>query len=645
MVGCRPHGASGFDFEVAITGGLNVVSLTANFSSGFVPCIANPAMSNSFNCPLSMATLGTPSAFDAVFSDGTTANHVFDNLSSLIPADCPGSGDPQQPGGGICADNTSVSTWRNPVIPEDVNNDGCITPADTLAIIARINAVGSGFLAVPRPAGSPFFDVNGDGSISAYDALITSNYLNTHVNVPCTPTCTNTSPNDWSLEAVCNPSGRPANTVEFRAHFPGSRTDVTGFGLAESGCDFGPDPANGTISRFCPIGMAYPNPMLFWVQRTDGSVSQHSFTNAADLASACTTPNQAPNFVANAVCNTTNAGTYDLGIAWYPTDYSVSSVRDSTGAVIAGCGACTDGSCHCTAVSPESDGMIHLQMDHLEGSTDVFTPLDIRAGSCSNSGWRLTGGCYTGAYASPNEAVVHITSPASLHLTASTISVEKPGLLFCADGALNVINCGFDLNLTPRDPLEIHFPSPDGGMGSHTFADFDAVMPASCIPTGNTAGTLHFGCSGGTPYMTISEPDWTSIGSVTMNGDTPSRANTTGLGSRMVVITLNPGLAGTRADIHIYGTAADGSDIDYDWSGQAVPSCEVITPTLTPTPRPNNTTPCNYSNPNTCGSGGCHWWYSDNSCHTDQEPPSCSSYSDSNTCKVNNCTWNGKSCQ
>lgn len=63
---------------------------------------------------------------------------------------------------------------QNPAHPMDTNNDGFVSPSDSLVIINYINAGGA---PVP-PAGAPFLDVNGDGFVAPGDALLVINYLN-----------------------------------------------------------------------------------------------------------------------------------------------------------------------------------------------------------------------------------------------------------------------------------------------------------------------------------------------------------------------------------------------------------------------------------------------------------------------------------
>lgn len=79
----------------------------------------------------------------------------------------------------------SGSPWQNPMACNDLNDDGSISASDALVAINAINSGSSGQLAgkmtAPTLAGGKghYFDANGDGSLSASDALSVINALNT----------------------------------------------------------------------------------------------------------------------------------------------------------------------------------------------------------------------------------------------------------------------------------------------------------------------------------------------------------------------------------------------------------------------------------------------------------------------------------
>ncbi len=64
---------------------------------------------------------------------------------------------------------------QNPVQPNDTSNDGSVSAIDALLIINYLNTAIPGD---PLPASPPYLDVNGDDFISALDALIVINALN-----------------------------------------------------------------------------------------------------------------------------------------------------------------------------------------------------------------------------------------------------------------------------------------------------------------------------------------------------------------------------------------------------------------------------------------------------------------------------------
>ncbi|MCD0458945.1 Ig-like domain-containing protein [Roseiconus lacunae] len=68
---------------------------------------------------------------------------------------------------------TPVSTLQNQAMPEDVNNDGLVTPSDALTVINALGRVGEGEQSAP----TAFTDVNGDFLTSPMDALMVINHL------------------------------------------------------------------------------------------------------------------------------------------------------------------------------------------------------------------------------------------------------------------------------------------------------------------------------------------------------------------------------------------------------------------------------------------------------------------------------------
>ncbi|MCY2987830.1 MAG: dockerin type I domain-containing protein [Planctomycetota bacterium] len=74
-------------------------------------------------------------------------------------------------------------TSHNPVQPYDVNGDGHITALDALQLINQINLSGSALTAVAPGVAPLYYDVTGDGTLSALDVLQVVNYLEQHVMV------------------------------------------------------------------------------------------------------------------------------------------------------------------------------------------------------------------------------------------------------------------------------------------------------------------------------------------------------------------------------------------------------------------------------------------------------------------------------
>ena len=68
--------------------------------------------------------------------------------------------------------------WHNENLSEDVNGDGSVTPFDALMLINELNRAGAYQLPLSKPGDSPFYDVNKDGWITPSDAIQIINVLN-----------------------------------------------------------------------------------------------------------------------------------------------------------------------------------------------------------------------------------------------------------------------------------------------------------------------------------------------------------------------------------------------------------------------------------------------------------------------------------
>ena len=82
------------------------------------------------------------------------------------------------------SDASSAQVWTNPTQPLDVNGDGVVTALDALIVINAINQWNVG--PVTRLAGqtTAYLDVNGDGLLSPTDVLTIVNQLNQTVGAP-----------------------------------------------------------------------------------------------------------------------------------------------------------------------------------------------------------------------------------------------------------------------------------------------------------------------------------------------------------------------------------------------------------------------------------------------------------------------------
>jgi hypothetical protein len=75
--------------------------------------------------------------------------------------------------------------WRNAANPLDVDGNGSITAADALMVIDTLNIQGSRQLSATQSPTAPrtYFDVNGDGRVAPIDALMVINQLNSRTSL------------------------------------------------------------------------------------------------------------------------------------------------------------------------------------------------------------------------------------------------------------------------------------------------------------------------------------------------------------------------------------------------------------------------------------------------------------------------------
>ncbi len=76
------------------------------------------------------------------------------------------------------AAHTGTISWQNPVRPTDVNGDGAVTALDALVLINYINAHSGDSNLPVDDLPSPYLDVDGNGLVTAADVLVVINQLN-----------------------------------------------------------------------------------------------------------------------------------------------------------------------------------------------------------------------------------------------------------------------------------------------------------------------------------------------------------------------------------------------------------------------------------------------------------------------------------
>jgi VCBS repeat-containing protein len=114
---------------------------------------------------------GTATATVTLVDDGGTANGGSD---TSVPQT-------------LVIDIAKPHVWHNSAMPCDVDHDSHIAPGDALAVINRINLMGSGPVAKDVVPGDFYYDVNRDQYVAPSDALMVINYLNAHPSQPSLP--------------------------------------------------------------------------------------------------------------------------------------------------------------------------------------------------------------------------------------------------------------------------------------------------------------------------------------------------------------------------------------------------------------------------------------------------------------------------
>ncbi len=110
-----------------------------------------------------------------------------------------------------------TSPWQNPVNSLDVNGDGSVSAIDALVDINALNQnlFPGGVLPLPATA-PPYYDVNGDGLLTPLDVLTIINYLNSHstVTAVASPTSSPATASTSSSADVSTPTAALSAAVE-----------------------------------------------------------------------------------------------------------------------------------------------------------------------------------------------------------------------------------------------------------------------------------------------------------------------------------------------------------------------------------------------------------------------------------------------
>ena len=76
----------------------------------------------------------------------------------------------------------ATDSWQNQDYPEDVNENGIVSPLDAIHVINQLNENSGepGIVPFEQPESERLIDVNGDSIISPLDAILVINELNSN---------------------------------------------------------------------------------------------------------------------------------------------------------------------------------------------------------------------------------------------------------------------------------------------------------------------------------------------------------------------------------------------------------------------------------------------------------------------------------
>ena len=156
-------------------GGTAAGTVTRSGADTSLPLVVNLSSSSPSDATVPATVTIPANQSSANFPIAAVQNSQHGTTSVTITATA--TGFPAATQSVLVIDSNSPHAWQNPIDHEDVNNDGAVSALDALIIFNYLNSVGSG----PVPSAGnppPFYDVNGDNAISPLDALLIFNELN-----------------------------------------------------------------------------------------------------------------------------------------------------------------------------------------------------------------------------------------------------------------------------------------------------------------------------------------------------------------------------------------------------------------------------------------------------------------------------------
>lgn len=485
------------------------------------------------------------------------------------------------------------------------------------------------------------------------------------------PTCgTDPAGNDgWGVSASCI----PVDNIQIRITTPVRPIGDPDPLIAGTRVWMWELPATG--NEIIGVSQIDPDPSTLHVQFQDstGRTYIHDFPEYPAIAPRSCSPSTPgggePRFTTTVSCGPDK----NWLVRITPSDplYSVLFVDYTSWPTPPECTFNSDGSALCSIGMLDSDGKISLTYGWFAGAEPGGTMVILNNYSefppdCpfteptgEESGWSMRQGC--GLFSSdPEQYGYEITAPSfnsDEFLRLNSLPAGCGSSWIVALSNQMRVACATPV---PADNLVVAAWSNDGRteLGSHDFGPANASAPATCGGQPAAGGwDIQAWCENGHPHLRLFPDPSLGIIQAVINTMPGWTAWVTSLSSTDITaytpIDVIPAYDWSVTDSLTWtfpGPAPDYAPITHTFTGlRSIIPAECggggTTPPpqqgITPTPSSGQLQCWQITEPNSCGNHGCYWWWSNNTCNSNPEPPpvTCSDITDQGKCTSNGCYW------